>query len=88
MTIRTALEKLLTLTHPKTAHVVGRGMFLGLKFNDPETASMLRACLEQGLLVETCGPSSEVLKLMPPLTIDSKTLAQGLEKLQQPISAS
>ena len=84
VTIRTALEKLLALTHPKTAHVVGRGMFLGLKFNDPETASMLsRACLEQGLLVETCGPSSEVLKLMPPLTIDSKTLAQGLEKLQQ-----
>lgn len=84
MVIRTALEKLLALAPPETAHVVGRGMFLGLKFNDPQTASRLsRACLEQGLLVETCGPSGEVLKLMPPLTIDSRTLAQGLEKLQQ-----
>ena len=82
--MRTALEKFLSLPPPETAHVVGRGMFLGLKFNDPQTATRLsRACLEQRLLVETCGPSGEVLKLMPPLTIDSKVLARGLEKLQQ-----
>ena len=82
--MRTALEKFLSLPPPETAHVVGRGMFLGLKFNDSQTATRLsRACLEQRLLVETCGPSGEVLKLMPPLTIDSKALALGLEKLQQ-----
>lgn len=84
LTMRAALEKLLALMPAQTAQVVGRGMFLGLKFNNPHTASRLsRACLEQGLLVETCGPASEVLKLMPPLTIDSKTLSLGLEKLQQ-----
>lgn len=82
--MRSALGKLLALIPPETAHVVGRGMFMGLKFNDPQIAYRLsRACLEQRLLVETCGPSGEVLKLMPPLTIDSKTLAEGLEKLQK-----
>ena len=84
VTIRNSLEELLALASFETAHVVGKGMLMGLKFNDPQNASRLsRACLEQKLLVETCGPSGEVLKLMPPLTIDSKTLAKGLEKLQQ-----
>ncbi|WP_314915856.1 diaminobutyrate--2-oxoglutarate transaminase [Pseudomonas helleri] len=84
VTIRNSLVELLALAPPETVHVVGKGMLMGLKFNDPQNASRLsRACLEQKLLVETCGPSGEVLKLMPPLTIDSKTLAKGLEKLQQ-----
>lgn len=82
--IRTALDTLVAQTSPGTAQVVGRGLFMGLKFSDPSIASRLvSTCLEHGLLVETCGPQSEVLKLMPPLTIDANTLTLGLEKLQQ-----
>ncbi|WP_062388338.1 diaminobutyrate--2-oxoglutarate transaminase [Pseudomonas abietaniphila] len=81
--IRSALESLVALTPSGTAQVVGRGLFMGLKFLDPDVASRLvNACLEQGLLLETCGPRSEVLKLMPPLTIETHTLTLGLEKLQ------
>jgi diaminobutyrate-2-oxoglutarate transaminase len=81
--IRSALESLVALTPSGTAQVVGRGLFMGLKFLDPDVASRLvNACLEQGLLLETCGPQSEVLKLMPPLTIETHTLTVGLEKLQ------
>ena len=81
--IRSALESLVALTPSGTAQVMGRGLFMGLKFLDPDVASRLvNACLEQGLLLETCGPQNEVLKLMPPLTIETHTLTLGLEKLR------
>lgn len=82
--MRTRLEQIITRLAPGVAQVVGRGMFLGLRFNDPSIAgTLVSASLEQGLLVETCGPQSEVLKLMPPLTIDTPTLQQGLDKLER-----
>jgi acetylornithine/succinyldiaminopimelate/putrescine aminotransferase len=37
-----------------------------------------RAAFERGLIVETAGPDDEVLKLLPPLTIDPETLQEGL----------
>lgn len=49
--------------------VRGRGMVWGLAFERPELATMIcREAFERGLLVETSGPESEVVKLMPPLT--------------------
>ena len=82
--IRTRLERLIAHLTPGHAQVVGRGMFLGLRFTDTTLpGKLVSACLEQGLLVETCGPESEVLKLMPPLTIDAPTLNLGLEKLER-----
>jgi diaminobutyrate-2-oxoglutarate transaminase len=34
------------------------------------------------LIVETCGPRNEVLKLLPPLTIEVDTLRRGLDLLE------
>jgi len=34
------------------------------------------------LTAEPCGPRDEVLKLLPPLTIDTPTLRQGLDILE------
>lgn len=58
----------------------GRGLARGLAFEDPELASKLcRLAFERGMLVETSGPDSEVVKLMPPLTITDDELGEGLE---------
>ncbi|MFY1666777.1 diaminobutyrate--2-oxoglutarate transaminase [Pseudomonas sp. Pseu.R1] len=82
--MRIRLEQIIARLSPGVARVLGRGMFLGLRFDDASIAgTLVSACLEQGLLVETCGPQSEVLKLMPPLTIDTPTLQQGLEQLER-----
>lgn len=82
--LRTALEKLIAQTPSEAVSIVGRGLFMGLKFGDSRRASKMSAeCLLQGLLVETCGPSNEVLKLMPPLTIDLPTLERGLDRLKR-----
>jgi acetylornithine/succinyldiaminopimelate/putrescine aminotransferase len=44
----------------------------------------LRDC---GLLVETAGPRSEVVKLLPPLTVTDEELDQGLERLAEAVHA-
>jgi diaminobutyrate-2-oxoglutarate transaminase len=61
------------------AEVRGRGLILGLAFDDPEVApAVSEACFERGLIVETSGPRSEVLKLLPPLTLSDEELEKGL----------
>lgn len=67
--------------HPELGAVPrGRGMIHGLALEAaPAMAGKAaRAAFERGLLVETSGPESEVLKLLPPLTIDDAALEEGL----------
>ncbi|SKX96443.1 diaminobutyrate--2-oxoglutarate aminotransferase [Mycobacteroides abscessus subsp. abscessus] len=57
----------------------GRGMVRGLVFEEPTLAA--KACARafgSGLLAETSGPSDEVVKLLPPLTISTEELDRGL----------
>ncbi|EGD55619.1 diaminobutyrate--2-oxoglutarate transaminase [Gordonia neofelifaecis] len=64
----------------------GRGMVQGLVFENPELAG--RTCeiaFGKGLLAETSGPSSEVVKLLPPLTMTSEDLAHGLQLLSESV---
>ncbi|MDX5311658.1 MAG: aminotransferase class III-fold pyridoxal phosphate-dependent enzyme, partial [Rhodococcus sp. (in: high G+C Gram-positive bacteria)] len=60
----------------------GRGMVQGLVFDEPSDAQKVCAlAFEQGLLAETSGPSDEVVKLLPPLTISDDELEHGLNIL-------
>lgn len=66
------------------AAVRGRGMLAGLVFADPEAAGRVtEKAFELGLLVETSGPESEVVKVMPALTIDQQDLADALDLLSK-----
>jgi 4-aminobutyrate aminotransferase/(S)-3-amino-2-methylpropionate transaminase len=46
-----------------------------------------RRCLENGVVVLTAGTYGNVVRLLPPLTIDDALLADGLEVLEQAIAA-
>ncbi|EME22944.1 diaminobutyrate--2-oxoglutarate transaminase [Rhodococcus triatomae] len=62
----------------------GRGMVQGLVFDDPGKA--VKVCglaFDEGLLAETSGPSDEVVKLLPPLTITHDELNHGLSILAE-----
>ncbi|MFF7381288.1 diaminobutyrate--2-oxoglutarate transaminase [Streptomyces griseoluteus] len=63
----------------------GSGMALGIDFgSDPLRAARLqRYAFEHGLIVELCGRRDEVVKLLPPLTIDPTVLDRGLDVLRQ-----
>lgn len=58
----------------------GRGLARGLVFPTGEQAGAVTAeCFERGLVVETAGAQDEVVKLLPPLTIEDEQLARGLD---------
>ncbi len=69
--------------------VRGRGMVWGLDVGCGELASRIcRTAFERQLIVESCGPRGEVIKLLPALTIERSTLESGLSILADSIAAS
>ena len=63
--------------------VRGRGLLVGIAMREAGLAGKVSsAAFARGLIVETCGPQSEVLKLLPPLTIEFDTLRKGLDILE------
>ncbi|MFX4291990.1 diaminobutyrate--2-oxoglutarate transaminase [Streptomyces bohaiensis] len=67
-------------------HFRGRGLVWGMEFPDKERAGRIcRRAFELGLLVETSGPESEVVKLLPALTISPEELDEGLRILARAV---
>jgi diaminobutyrate-2-oxoglutarate transaminase len=70
--------------HPK-----GRGLMSGISFADTSIAACVaREAFRHRLLIETCGPFAEVIKIMPPLTIETEVLEKGLSRLRSSIETS
>jgi len=69
--------------------VRGRGAMVAVELvhpgsTDPDpglAGRVVRACYEQGVVVLTCGSYGNVIRLLPPLVIDSALLADGLDVL-------
>jgi diaminobutyrate-2-oxoglutarate transaminase len=67
----------------------GRGLARGLAFSQPELAAKsCAAAFGRGLLMETSGPSDEVMKIMPPLTITDTELEEGLAIVRESVLAT
>ncbi|WP_395311770.1 diaminobutyrate--2-oxoglutarate transaminase [Mycobacterium sp. AMU20-3851] len=67
----------------------GRGMAQGLLFADADLAAdVCRSAFERGALMETSGPSDEVVKLLPPLTTSRPDLEAGLEILAESVATT
>lgn len=85
--MRTRLEEIAAAHDGVSAR--GRGMAQGLKFESTELASQVcRAAFDRGALMETSGPSDEVVKLLPPLVISQAELESGLDILAEAITAT
>ena len=66
----------------EVAEVRGVGLMIGVQLDSAETAAAVqRACLDAGLIVLTCGPDENVLRLIPALNIPETDLDLGLEIL-------
>jgi 4-aminobutyrate aminotransferase len=62
--------------------VRGMGLMVGVELTSAEVCALAqRRCLDAGLLVLTCGPGEDVLRLIPPLTISDADLASALSIL-------
>jgi diaminobutyrate-2-oxoglutarate transaminase len=64
----------------------GVGLIFGFEIQPPELAKQItRECFDRGLILELCGPRSNVFKFLPPLTIEPSVLSQGLGRLREAI---
>lgn len=60
----------------------GRGLMRGIELSDPALAQQVKEeAFRRRLIVETCGPTDSVVKLMPALTIEPEVLNDGLDIL-------
>src|SRR5699024_4863580 len=66
----------------------GRGLARGLGFEDQAAAGKIsKAAFDRKMILETAGPSDEVVKIMPPLTVSDEELEQGLQTLRDSVRA-
>ena len=76
---RTRIE---ALAADSVVEVRGIGAMIGVELTDrPKAEAVQQRCLEAGVLVLTCGPDGNVLRLIPPLTMTDDELAHGLDAL-------
>lgn len=69
--------------------VRGRGMIQGLAAADAAVAGKISAqAFAHGLVIETSGAQGEVVKLLPPLTIEDGLLSEGLDLLERSVAAA
>ncbi|ANC79305.1 aspartate aminotransferase family protein [Fictibacillus nanhaiensis] len=67
------------------------GLMIGIEIIDPFTGkpdgqalmNILDKCLEKGVLFYLCGNHGEVIRMIPPLTINQEQIDQGLAVLQE-----
>ena len=72
--------------HPVLGDVRGRGLMIGTEFTssdgqpDPETCKRVHgACLEQNLLLLTCGTYGNIIRWIPPLIVNAEQIDEALE---------
>lgn len=77
-----AMAHLRAVAAPSVVEVRGIGAMIGVELVDKTTAEAVQQrCLDAGVLVLTCGPDGNVLRLIPPLTITDHDLDHGLSVL-------
>jgi 4-aminobutyrate aminotransferase / (S)-3-amino-2-methylpropionate transaminase / 5-aminovalerate transaminase len=82
--------------HPVVGDVRGRGAMQAIELVEPGTttaapavaAAVATRCHSAGVVVLTCGTWSNVIRLLPPLTIDDELLREGLAVLSDAVAST
>ena len=71
---------------PRIGDVRGLGLMVGVEFTAPDgkpdkaaAKQVVHESLDQGLLLLTCGPWDNTIRLIPPLTVNEAEIKEGLE---------
>ncbi len=82
-----ARAHLASLAAPSVVEIRGIGAMIGVELTDKAAAERVQQhCLDAGVLVLTCGPEGNVLRLIPPLTMTDAELDQGLAVLAEALA--
>ncbi|TCP19528.1 4-aminobutyrate aminotransferase [Scopulibacillus darangshiensis] len=82
---------LLKMNHQTIGEVRALGLMIGIEIVDPVTRTpsgdilmtILDKCLEKGVLFYLCGSQGEVIRMIPPLTVNKNQIDEGLGKLDE-----
>ncbi|TFE23447.1 diaminobutyrate--2-oxoglutarate transaminase [Cohnella luojiensis] len=85
--LRNALDEFVSEFPELKGEARGIGLMQGIAFEPGIAERISKASFERGLIMETSGTDSEVIKIMPPLTIDRDGLAKGLNILKNSLQA-
>ena len=89
-TMRGRLEQL-AVKHDAIGEVRGLGPMLAFEFAErapDQAAAVVAAAFERDLLLLACGIYGNVIRLLPPLTIDDAELDEGLTLLEESLDAA
>jgi 4-aminobutyrate aminotransferase len=82
------MTRLRAVGSPAIVEVRGIGGMIGVELRDKATAEAVQQrCLADGVIILTCGPDGNVLRLIPPLTISDDDLDHGLDRLVAALEA-
>ncbi|CEA06063.1 diaminobutyrate--2-oxoglutarate aminotransferase [Pseudomonas saudimassiliensis] len=77
--IRERMQKIVRRHGPDSLFVKGRGMMIGISCPDGDTAAAICAeAFENGLVIETSGNHSQVVKCLCPLTISEEQIDKAM----------
>lgn len=86
--VRARLDAIVARFPDCGAHVRGRGLLVGIGWQDKSIAGKVsQEAFNRGLIIETSGSAGQVLKLLPPLTISDSELEAGLDIITSSIAA-
>ncbi len=75
--------------HTSVRDIRGIGLMIGVELASKDvTDRVCQACLAEGVIVLSCGPDENVLRLAPPLTIADDEIEHGLDVLCAAIGAT
>jgi len=78
-------EEIQAMNLPVVGEIRGHGLMIGLKVNNHPPAAINAKLLESGLAALTAG--TDILRLLPPLTIEKNDIDAGLKILHNVLSA-
>lgn len=86
--------KILQAKHPVIGSVRAVGLMIGIEIVDPYTKKpngkmlmdILDKCLQEGVLFYLCGNSGEVIRMIPPLTVNQQEIDAGIQILDEVIT--
>lgn len=80
LALKSRLEEIQAGNDRLLTGVRGKGLICGLEFVSPEACKAVSSeAFARKLVIERCGPKGNVLKFLPPLTIDEADLMHGAE---------
>jgi 4-aminobutyrate aminotransferase len=80
---------------PEMTDVRGVGLMQAVEFRNGDgtpnadlAVTVQKAAVDEGLLLLTCGPANNVVRIIPPLTISRDEILQGVSALSAAVSRS